>query len=481
MAFAVTEFPNYYFNLSVCATSRATMFTGLTVEHHGVLGNSEAVDWVAAGGLDTAIVAALKAAGYNTAVLGKLLNRVVTDTFICPGADDSRLLVDDAYLGAGHSGHGMTYTNGFIASNGTLSPLTAGDTWTGSDKVGANNTASDARAAAAASGYQTDWMNRRGLNFLATAVEPFYLEMASWAPHGDADNDNKPICAARHAAASFTPLRSEVGYVGSWNEADTADKPKWHRDTVPSVMTGPQQTYADEYEIEAKRTVQAVDELLYDVVRSLTASGRIDRTIVILVADNGTMGGEHRLTGQTANSVKNVPYEASIHNRMYVHWPSSVPAGGRPNIVWIKMDDTAPHYWDAMAYLQSAVTATNAALVGNIDHAPTLAEVGRAHLARRPDGMSYAPLLDGRVAAANFRDQLLIQYQALVDSSVAEMPTWRGVVKADGRKYIRYDAIGGDPAETEYYSSAAVAADELVASQAAQSDLEAAIDAMVAG
>ncbi len=452
------------------------MFTGLISEHTGVTGNSQAVDWAAAGGEQDAIGVLLQAAGYETALFGKYLNRVCTDNYVAEGYDDFRGMVDDSHLGGAHAPHAMGYTTFYLSVNGSLFLQDAGDNWTGGDKVGATNAASDARDAAAASSYQTDQVNRRALTFLSTTTEPFYMDLALWAPHGDATNDDKPVPASRHAALSFTATHNP-----SWNEADISDKPKWVRDSVPNLMTVGQQTYADEYDVAAKRTVQAVDELLFDVVRALTAAGRIDRTGFIVVADNGTMGGEHRMTSQTIDSVKNVPYQSSIAGRLFVHWPTDVPAGTRANWVIIKLDDTAPHVWDEMAYLQSQVTATNDALVGNIDICPTIVDPARARFTIRPDGMSLRPLLEGTIAPEDFRSQLFISYRALEDSSVTEMPSWDGVVTYDDRKYIRYLAHEGDPAETEYYDSSALAADELVASQTAQADLEAAVTSMLAG
>lgn len=473
MPFALTEFPNYYFNLSVCASSRVTMWTGLYAFRHGVTGNSQGKDWADAGGFTHAVAKWAQTAGVKTAGYGKLLNLVVTDTYVAPGYDDSRWMVDDSAAGAGHENHVMKYVNPFLSTNGTLTPLNAGDTWTDAAMVGATTAASDARAAATASGYQTDNLNRRTLNYLDTATEPFYLELNTWAPHGDASAGNKPIPAARHAAAAFTATHR-----ASWNEADIADKPKWVRDQVAAQMTAAQQTWADEYDVESCRTLQAVDELLYDVVRKLTAKGWIDRTVIIVVADNGAMVGEHRLTLQTAGSVKNVPYQPSIHSRAFVHFPTF---SGRHNVVILKLDDTARHHFGAMTYLTSQVTATNTALVGNVDIAPTICDVLDAVPTRRPDGMSWVPLLDGRISAANFREQLLFEYTALANSSVAELPPFKGVVTRSGEKAILYDPHGGDPAEEEYYSAAAVAADEMDAVLVAPAHLKAAVAAMVAG
>jgi hypothetical protein len=308
---------------------------------------------------------------------------------------------------------------------------------------------------------------------LDTITEPFYMELGTWAPHNDAVAGDKPIPAGRHATASFSPTRNP-----SWDEADISDKPKWVRDTVPNLMTSAQRTFVDESDIESRRAMLAVDEMLYDIVRKLTTLGMIDRTIIIVVSDNGALTGEHRMTTQTLNNVKNVPYQPSIHSRAFIHYPAY---SGRHNVIIIKTDDASRHHFDAMGWMLSKVTATNTALVGNIDIAPTICDLFDATPTRRPDGMSMVPLLDGRISPANFRSQLLFEYAALVDSSIVELPSLKGVVTADGRKFVRYEAHGGDPAETEYYDAAQVAADELVASQAFQPDLDAAITAMVAG
>ncbi len=470
MAFALTEFPNYYLNRSVCASSRVTMFTGLTASHHGVQGNSQAVTWEAANGND-ALSRWLRRAGYRNALFGKYLNRVVTDTFVGTAWDEWRAMVDDANLGGGHTDHGMRYINFWLSINGVLTQITGGDTWVA---TGYSGIAAAARIAVGGSGYMADWANRRTQLWLDTVPrEPWYLDIGLWNPHGDADADNKPIPATRHAAASFSATHN-----ASWNEADVTDKPKWVSDTVPSSMTSPQQTWADEYDVQTKRCLLSVDELLYDVIAKLTTLGLIDRTAIFICADNGAMIGEHRLTYQTAGSVKNMPYQPSVWSRLFAYIPAGVR---RPNILMLKLDDTARHHFDAMTWLTSQVTTTNTALVGNIDLCPTICELAGARPSIRPDGMSLVPLLDGRISAANFRDQLLLEYDGLDDSSVSELPDWKGVIKADGRKYVRYAAKGGDPAEVEFYDSAAVAADEMVASNTTQADLESAITGMVQG
>jgi len=484
MAFALTEFTNYHFNLSVCASSRVTMWTGTFARRHGVTGNSLAVAWSDAGGFTNALPKWVQTAGYKTSILGKLLNRVVTDNYVCIGVDDGRLMVDDSYLGGTHAAHVMSYVNPFVNMNGVTSQLLNGNNWSDPLMVGYTTAASDARIAAPSPGYQTDNMQRRTLAYLDAAAvpttaytEPFYLEVATWAPHGDGTNAEKPIPSARHAAAVFTATRDP-----SWNEADVTDKPKWLRDTVPNAMTTAQQTYADETDIEAKRTVLAVDELLYDLVRKLDDLGMTERTDVFICADNGANTGQHRLTLQTALSVKNVPYRASTHSRLFVHRGSDTTR--RHNVIVVKLDDTGPHVFAAMTYLQSKITATNAALIGNVDLCPTICEITGARPTIRPDGMSILPLLTGAVSPANFRSHYLVEYDPADGASIAELPKFDALVSLT-EKYVRYSALGADPAEDEHYTLT-TDADELtndVASLTAaqKASLNAKVAGMVAG
>ncbi|MES2970913.1 MAG: sulfatase-like hydrolase/transferase [Patescibacteria group bacterium] len=477
MAFSLIHFPKFYFNLSVCAASRVTMFTGLHASHHGVWGNSLAVDWTDGGGEQDALGVWLQAAGYKTALFGKYLNRVVTDNYVANGYDEFRGMVDDSNLGGIHADHGMRYVNFWLSINGTFTQITSGDTWTGSDKVGYTPAAAAARIGAGNSGYQTDWLNRRTQLYLDTATEPFYLDLALWSPHSEASAGNLAVPATRHASIPFTPEHDP-----NWDEADIIDKPKWLRDTVPSQMTGSQQAYADDYQVAAWQAALGVDELLYDVVAKLTGLGMIDRTIIMLVADNGAMDGGHRLTFQTAGSVKNVPYEESAHSQLFVHYPAY---SGRHNVIMIKMDDTAPRVFSEMPWLQSQITATNMALIGNIDIVPTICDAAKAKPTLRPDGMSLVPLLDGRVAPVNFRDQLLIEYDPAEGATIAELPTFAAVITASGTKYIRYSPHAGDPSEDEHYELSADSAElinavgTLTATQ--RSSLDARVESLKAG
>ena len=106
------------------------------------------------------------------------------------------------------------------------------------------------------------------------------------------------------------------------------------------------------------RALQAVDEGIQKIVDTLKATGQLDNTYIFFTSDNGYHLGNHRmLEGKIA------PYEEELHLILEVRGPG-VPAGK---------------------------TLEN--LVGNIDLAPTWAEIGGATAPDFVDGRSLVPLL----------------------------------------------------------------------------------------
>src|SRR5438093_1284317 len=92
---------------------------------------------------------------------------------------------------------------------------------------------------------------------------------------------------------------------------------------------------------------------ILDAIRS-----RARDTLVVFLSDNGFMYGEHRLTS------KNQPYEESIRVPMAVRYPAALPAAG--------------HF-------------VSAAMVSNVDIAPTIMDV--AGIPWEADGLSLLPIL----------------------------------------------------------------------------------------
>jgi arylsulfatase A-like enzyme len=97
--------------------------------------------------------------------------------------------------------------------------------------------------------------------------------------------------------------------------------------------------------------------------------------LIVYTSDNGIMLGEHRIALQ-----KNVGYEEAIRSPFIARWDGVIPAGG-----------------------------TDDHLVGNVDLAPTFAEVAGIMPPYRPDGVSLVPILNGSVVG-EWRHAFLIEH-----------------------------------------------------------------------
>jgi arylsulfatase A-like enzyme len=106
------------------------------------------------------------------------------------------------------------------------------------------------------------------------------------------------------------------------------------------------------------QSLQAVDEGIENIVNTLKASGQLDNTYIFFTSDNGYHLGNHRqLTGKVA------PYQEELRVTMIARGPG-VPAA-----------QTRDH------------------LTGNVDLAPTWAELAGATPADFVDGRSLVPLM----------------------------------------------------------------------------------------
>lgn len=202
----------------------------------------------------------------------------------------------------------------------------------------------------AARDYMTDVLARKADAFVretASRHEPFFLYIAPYNPH-------RPYTPApryeRALAGAALPVPA------SFNEADVADKPEWIRREAPLHA----KRIAELQEIRKKRleSMLAVEDMVRDLEAALEETGQLDNTYIFFTSDNGYHLGEHRLPAG-----KQSPYEEDIRVPLIVRGPG-VPAG---------------------AVLDH--------LAGNVDLAPTFADLAGAPVPAFVDGRSLAPLL----------------------------------------------------------------------------------------
>jgi N-acetylglucosamine-6-sulfatase len=204
------------------------------------------------------------------------------------------------------------------------------------------------------------------LHDAAQSGKPFFIFMAPFQPHEPA------IPAARHADL-FPDLQAPR--TESFNEADVGDKPGSIRYDPP--LTAEQIADLDLLFRRRVQSMQSVDEMIARLFDVLQETSQLDNTYIIFTSDNGFHLGQHRL-----NAGKSTPYEEDINVPFVIHGPD-IPA-----------NRTLAGY-----------------LVGNIDIAPTIAELAGVIPPPIIEGRSLVPLFNlDQTESLNWRQAYLVEY-----------------------------------------------------------------------
>jgi N-acetylglucosamine-6-sulfatase len=337
------SYSNAIVTFPLCCPSRASILRGQYAHNHQLLGNQ--LPW---GGFrkfhglrheDSTVATWLQAVGYRTVLLGKYLNDYpdpAEPMHLPPGWSEWYSPVD-----------GNPYSNLDYEMNENGQSVVYG-----SDP----------------DDYLTDVLSRKSRDFIGRSVgerpgEPFFMYISTYAPHEPAT----PAVRHRGLFAGASAPRSP-----SFNESDVTTKPAWIR-ALP--LLGPDRIAAiDELYRDRLRSLQAVDELIDDLVDALQERNALDNTYIVFMSDNGFHMGEHR---QPVG--KRTAYEEDIRVPLIVRGPGV--HGG---------------------------TVLDA-LVANIDLAPTFAELAGAPPSDQVDGRSLVPLLRSSATPPDWRDAVLIE------------------------------------------------------------------------
>ena len=335
-------FPNNFVSESLCCPSRSSIQRGQFVHNHQVLSNVPPD-----GGFekfhalhedDSTIGTWVKAAGYRTGFMGKYLNgypNTAEKTYVPPGWDEW----DSPAAGNPYSEYNYT-----LNENGALAPH--------------GNQPED---------YLTDVLSQKAASFIqknATDKKPFFLFVATYAPHQPATPAPRHADAFQGATAPRPP---------SYNEPDVSTKPAWIQSRPLLRLPGERQM--DNLFRKRLQSMLAVQDLVEHLIDTLKSSGQLDNTYIFFGSDNGFHLGEHRL-----HAGKLTAYEEDIRVPLYVRGPG-IPAG-----------------------------STRDELVGNVDLAPTVAELTGAHAPDFVDGRSLVPLLrDKNYKPERWRGAFLVE------------------------------------------------------------------------
>ena len=330
-----------------CCPSRASLLRGQYVHNHGILRGSRKFGegkFRSRNLEDSTIATWLRRAGYRTALIGKYLNGYEDDpTHVPPGWTEW------------HATFSNQYFDYQINENGKL--------------VRYGNNPAD---------YQTDVLSQKAVSFVrrsATDRKRFFLYLTPSAPHGPATS------APRHESLFAQRMAPQTA---SFDEEDVSDKPAYIRAT--SSLTQSDIDTIDERYRDRIRALQAVDEMVAEIVTTLENTGALANTYIFFTSDNGNLLGQHRQTD------KGVPYEEAIKVPLLVRGPG-IAAGS------------------SIGQLSS-----------NIDLAPTIAHLAGASIPRFVSGRSLVPLLRGSQPRV-WRNATISQYYREGNGESGEVST----------------------------------------------------------
>jgi N-acetylglucosamine-6-sulfatase len=287
-------YPNAVVSTPMCCPSRATILTGLTAGHTGVVDNH--TGWR----LDESatIATRLHDAGYRTGLVGKYLNEYPWDRgpYVPPGWD-----------------RWFAKANEALASTYYDYPVVDQGHWR--------------RFARGPGDYVTDVLGREALAFVRTAPtdRPWFLAFTPPAPH-------EPWRAAPRHEGAFDDVAAPVVV-----DQSVGLGPAWLRELPP--FDDATVSRLGRARLDAAATLLAVDEQLQALAETIQARGGWDRTVVLFLSDNGVHFGERGWFG------KRVPYEPSITVPFAVRWPPGLR--GPPARALVSNLDIAPTIADA--------------------------------------------------------------------------------------------------------------------------------------
>lgn len=287
-----TTFDNHYCTVSICCPSRINIWTGRAAHNTNVTDLRPPYGgypkFVEEGLNENWLPVWLQNLGYNTYYTGKLFNAHSVDNYDSPPA------------------------NGFNGSDFLLDPYTY-------QYYGAKMSRNGAKPVSYDGQYSPDVVASKAYELLDQAAEhdrPFFLAVAPIAPHSNVHFENgKPVFDLPQYADRHKHLFKD------YKIPRTADFNPSHPSGVSWVKRLPELNetevaYFDEFQRARLRSLQAVDEMVEQIVQRLESHGVLENTYVFYTTDNGFHIGQHRM-----QPGKECPFETDIHIPLAVRGP----------------------------------------------------------------------------------------------------------------------------------------------------------------
>ncbi|WP_372734069.1 sulfatase [Nocardioides sp.] len=344
------SFSRYYVEQSTCCTSRSTILTGQYTHNHGVRGNH-----YPAGGFlrfrdgqeSVALPTWLADNDYRSAMLGKYLNE-----YPFPGGYNGDAAEKDAmkrYVPPGWQAWVSPVDGEPYRQRETILNIN-GVVDTEPRVQYLDQLLSDRMLAMVRGGDGMDL--REGGRFI------YY---SSYSPHA-------PYAAPARFRDDFTEV--EYPRAPNFDEADVSDK--YGLAAVRSRLSALKVQKIDAAFRDRIRSVQVLDETVARLVRTLRRQGTLENTYIIFTSDNGYNMGEHRLDIAKYNQ-----FEETVRVPLLIRGPGIEPG------------------------------TDISTLTGNVDLAPTIADMSGTPIPDWVDGLSLLPLLTGEQTSLP-RDSLLL-------------------------------------------------------------------------
>lgn len=348
------RFVNSFVQSPVCQPSRATILTGRSASHHGVLTNVYPMQ------AQTTFPQLLKAAGYDTALFGKnLVNFQGSATpagFDWSNYDSGQVYVDP-----------VTTLNGVYPRPNTGY---ATDLWTDQAIAWINGELGSRDPAKPFFVYIGHVAPHYPIRPRADHEDLFPSEIPKPPTYTDDLSGRSPLAAAAYTARVFSSLFCIFYSVDAQNRGvpqpppgsnpnNVCGAPK-HLDSFTSNAEREEWVYqlvAHDY----LQTIVSMD-LAVDRLRDyLAAEGLAATTVVIFASDNGMLLGDHFRHGKQSG------YEQAIRVPLLIEGPASL--------------------------IPSGVVDTH--LVSNVDWAPTILDLANVPIPASMEGRSLLELMDG--------------------------------------------------------------------------------------
>lgn len=215
--------------------------------------------------------------------------------------------------------------------------------------------------------YLTDLLANVSVEFLQREFEqPFFMMVSTPAPHS-------PWTAAPQYQSRFEQQKAPRN--PSFN-VHGKDK-HWLIRQAKSPMSNTSINVLDEVFRKRWRTLLSVDDLVEKIVNTLKAWGHLDNTYIFFTSDNGYHAGQFSLPLD-----KRQLYEFDIKVPLLVRGPNIKP------------------------------NQTSQMLVTNVDLGPTILDIAGINVdTTQMDGMSFLPVMEGKINSSSWRTDFLVEYE----------------------------------------------------------------------